>query len=1456
MHRILIFTIILFLLIENNLHSQNGIIGSGFGTNDWSTTDCWSSSAGNSRIFTSTANGTGNQYFRLVTCWDGNWNQWGPSSTINDYLVTIGTPVGSSEVVQNSTSKAYYINVASTSHNYIFKTRGGGNPPSNPSFVVFCVQGTIASVASVSQPTAVNPGETVTITANLSTNLSTGQGVYLRYSTDNWTSSTITEMSGSGISYSANIPAAANIKDQTVRYYVFTSGNGLSISHSDADFFTINLNNNSGSNYQYTPREIEFANIQYPEGGTMMPGDNFNIYAQLYINGITTQTSQSSDISVWIGYNSTNSDPSTWNESVWKMASFNTKSGNNHEYVHNAKNASLSPGTYYYAARFKYVNSTYYYGGYSLGGGNFWDGINYISGVLRFGKNSVTSGNWEDNSTWDNNVPVIGEHVYIKNGHSVTLNSNASINSITIESGGTLVINGNYTLTIGTNGSFKNNGNFSGTQSTIVLNGTSIIEGSSATEFNNITVEGLDVTLNYASTKVNGVLDLKAGSIYNAPEFRTGSTLKYSQGGTYIRVTEWNNPWNVQVSNNTTLNLNINAFGNNLSLGGDLIIDSGSEVIFDNGHTYDLYVGKNIILNGILSLSGTSGCDLFVGGSWTRTGTFNPNGRMVEFNGSSGIHYLTGHTTFDYLKINNSGSELVLNNGITINNNLWVENGASLNMGSQIVDGPGSFELVSGGKLKIGHPDGITTSGTTGNIRNTGTRTFANSATYHYIGTSNQYSGNALPTASAIKNIIIELLNDSYEFRINTSSLVNIAAGGKLEIRSGKLIEASTPANGRQIEGAGDLVMSGGEYLIESTFNENSSLRIPRLSGSYNGVVGGTITLAGNTDFQHLRPGVQYYNIKFTNNGTKTIPNATPNINGTVIIEGNSIVDSKNFTFGKNITNFTMSGGRFITSGTGTKPDMEGTYNITGGTIEFSNNNITTQTIRGTNSRVYYNIDITGSNVANSNGDIYVAGNFAIKNGGKFSIASTYKIRGNGNFIIEDGGTLFYGAADGVTQSSNTGNVIVTGTRTYSANASYGFIGGVNQVPGDGLPSSFPNLTVDKSSANLNVTLSQNYTITNSLQLNSGIIVTGTNNLILTNTNPTSIIAGSSNTNFQNSYIAGNLTRNISNASNFYFPLGTTSNAQLLELDFTSLSSYSTPSISAYFTSDGSGIDISSLGLYVNGTLLTDRLNNGFWTLNPSNIDSFTADITLYAKGNTNGSTNPMAYAVIKRNGGDWFIPDGTHSNSTQSISSGITKVQRSGISSFSDYAIAFNNQNETLPIILTDFYAIKINKTQTELFWQTSSEINNDYFIIQKSRDAKNFYNIGRIKGAGNSNTIKDYSYLDNDNNASEVYYRLKQIDYDGNSSLSKIISVPTEVNTEVFVQYQNGHIEIYNLPKLSDYNVIIITNSLGQIIYNGKIFNFDSNPVKISVNLKNGIYYLMLNDNYFNLNTKFISK
>lgn len=94
------------------------------------------------------------------------------------------------------------------------------------------------------------------------------------------------------------------------------------------------------------------------------------------------------------------------------------------------------------------------------------------------------------------------------------------------------------------------------------------------------------------------------------------------------------------------------------------------------------------------------------------------------------------------------------------------------------------------------------------------------------------------------------------------------------------------------------------------------------------------------------------------------------------------------------------------------------------------------------------------------------------------------------------------------------------------------------------------------------------------------------------------------------------------------------------------------------------------------------------------------------------------------------------------------------------------------LPIHLLTFNATA-SATSIELLWRTASETNNDYFTLEKTSDFKEFETVAKIKAAGNSTTEQLYSTTDNKPIQGVNYYRLKQTDYDGKTTISDYSSV-----------------------------------------------------------------------------------
>ena len=126
--------------------------------------------------------------------------------------------------------------------------------------------------------------------------------------------------------------------------------------------------------------DFDWINLQFPGSATIAPGENLDIYAQDYIEGVTGQATPAPGVLAWIGYSADNTNPSGWTN--WFPATFNGPVGNNDEYLANLGQHLTSEGTYYYASRFRLNTGEYFYGGYSQTGGGFWDGTDNISGVL------------------------------------------------------------------------------------------------------------------------------------------------------------------------------------------------------------------------------------------------------------------------------------------------------------------------------------------------------------------------------------------------------------------------------------------------------------------------------------------------------------------------------------------------------------------------------------------------------------------------------------------------------------------------------------------------------------------------------------------------------------------------------------------------------------------------------------------------------------------------------------------------------------------------------------------------------------------------------------------------------------------------------------------------------------------------------------------------------------------
>lgn len=143
-------------------------------------------------------------------------------------------------------------------------------------------------------------------------------------------------------------------------------------------------------------------------------------------------------------------------------------------------------------------------------------------------------------------------------------------------------------------------------------------------------------------------------------------------------------------------------------------------------------------------------------------------------------------------------------------------------------------------------------------------------------------------------------------------------------------------------------------------------------------------------------------------------------------------------------------------------------------------------------------------------------------------------------------------------------------------------------------------------------------------------------------------------------------------------------------------------------------------------------------------------------------------------------------------------------------------------------------NGPKADINWTTATEVNNDYFSVQKTIDGYNFVLVSTLNGAGNSNSIINYSTSDNNPNEGVSYYRLKQTDYNGEYTYSPLASVnfnlTNEFAFEIFPNPNEGEninisfntiqgdeilVVVYDVNGKESYSKVIISQQDGENIY-----------------------------------------
>jgi hypothetical protein len=567
-----------------------------------------------------------------------------------------------------------------TAGRYTFVFNDAGYTQTNAKFYVAYTANAPVTVTRASQ--TLNFDRSANLGITTSATPSSGENIYVRYTTssDFTTSTTVVQATGSGTSWTATIPSQTI--GSTVRYYVFSSTISLaslnSMSEIDKSLSVINYDHNSGSNYSYT------------------------------------------------------------------------------------------------------LTSSY---------------------------TSSQTGNFNASSTWGGSQLFDGASYTIANTHTVTLNENATISGITINSGGIFVASDATprTLTIASGGTITNSGTFTAGTGTVAFAGSGTVSGTVG--FNNVTIAG-GVNFGTASTIVTS-LQMNSGSFINTnpPTYASGSTLIYNTTGTYGRNLEWSAtsgagfPHHVRIQNGTTVDISANGFADraiagNLNLGLDGGSSAGSLTM--GAMTNRLTIGGNLIIGGnttggtsVLTLSTGVGGDIYLSGNWdTKTnGSYNSNTRAVFFvgTGTSTVSTLSS-ATFDFLFVNKtSGGVVSLANDMTINNNLTLNAQLVTNAFKVIIPSTSGVTANANGWVRGNLQKNIPTG--------TSSRTFEIGDSSVYTPVTTAYTG--VTTAGNI--------------------IVRTTSGDHPQIATSNIIAAKSVNRFYSITNSG---VAGGSYAV--TFNFNS----------------------------------------------------------------------------------------------------------------------------------------------------------------------------------------------------------------------------------------------------------------------------------------------------------------------------------------------------------------------------------------------------------------------------------------------------------------------------------------------------------------------------------------------------------------------------------------------------------------------------------------------------------
>lgn len=860
----------------------------------------------------------------------------------------------------------------------------------------------------------------------------------------------------------------------------------------------------------------------------------------------------------------------------------------------------------------------------------------------------------------------------------------------------------------------------------------------------------------------------------------------------------------------------------------NLTLESSAQLVVNQAHaTYSLNLDVlDFVANASSSVSITN-CNT----------NFSLIARDITIKSNANITFPNKGSTKEYT-LTSRNITVETNGSLTLED--YVELSAS---GDMLINGTIRFDHVAGTSPIIGGSLSVN-----GNLNHQGHRyLYLTGASKNIDGTGNFYYGTSCPLS--IRS------GGSYTFGTLSSNTIRlshlwIATGGTASLGSNTINTC---------------------FLLQSgTLNLNS----------------GTLGIAGPTSFTMPNNGAKYANITWETDGFSSNPGFT----------------EASFNEG--------TGTVFYNSGEFTNTDIFYTNNQTISSVTYYNlttrtNNSYTATIgSGANFNVSNNFTVvnpgTAGGIATAAWEVNIGNNMYIgasatsnPSGNAFTLNCSKRIyRGTGTGVLTMGNNSAHQINITMLDAAGSGNECFTGFGTPTFYGTVNYSGGGNQ---EIIPASFYNLTLSGSGAKTalgNISINKNWTndvtfgastfkvsftgssnqnilgtaqttfykleannssgditvtkgpkVSNSIDFTLGDFIASTSTEPITMDVSATITTAASNTSHINGYIA----KNTNTTTKFTFPCGNGTKYRPCAITPSAVAATTYRSKYSYtgygdYTIKAGDPDLST----GNSNISTCE----YWLIDRTS-GATSATIELSWDTQSVVDENELSDLVVAHfDGADW------ESAGAANADAALNTISTNGNwNSFSPFTFASKLKKSALPVTLSSFSGNCTNNN-IEIIWSTNSEMNNDFFTIEKSNDGITYSVFEIIPGHGNSNSLHNYKTIDY-SNYETAYYRLLQTDFNGETNIfTPILISCSDINPNSSL----------SLNKISD--KVIIRNTENEGIFNFKIFDSKGSVVQSEViylkqgtteiivpnNLSSGIYLMVLTGKQNTITNKII--